>query len=67
MIQSLNMTRMFEIPYSIHNMGLHWKIPIKDNMIDFYPTTHSFYDPDTKVKGKGIKSFLEYIGKTEPN
>ena len=64
--QALEMSDNFNITYSIHNMGMHWKIPMEDYSIDFYPTTHSWYDPSTGKKGKGIQSFLEYIGKSEP-
>ncbi len=65
--QSVDMGNNFDLLYTIHNMGLHWKIPMEDYSIDFYPTTHSWYDPSTKAKGKGLESFLIYIGKTEPD
>jgi hypothetical protein len=64
--QSEQMVFDFELTYSSHNMGMHWKITMTDYSIDFYPTTHSWYDPSTGKRGKGIKEFLEYIGKTIP-
>ena len=51
--KALEMVFDFEIIYTSHNMGLHWKIPMEDYSIDFYPTTHSWYDPSTGKKGKG--------------
>jgi hypothetical protein len=66
MKKSLKMIKDFELSYSSHNMDLHWKIPIKDYSIDFYPTTHSWYDPSTRKRGKGMETFLIYIEKTEP-
>ena len=64
--QSIETFLEFDILYSLHNNGLHWKIPMEDYSIDFYPTTHSWYDPMLKKRGKGIESFLVYIGKIEP-
>ena len=64
--QSEKMVFDFDLTYTSHNMGMHWKIPMEDYSIDFYPTTHSWYDSSTGKKGKGIQSFLEYIGKSEP-
>ncbi len=64
--QAIKVLLEFNIPHSSHNMGLHWKIPMEDYSIDLYPTTHSWYDPSMKKGGKGLESFLAYIGKLEP-
>lgn len=64
--QSMETFSIFNILYTPYNNGLHWKIHIEDCSIDFYPTTHSWYDPVLKKRGKGIESFLIYIGKIEP-
>ena len=61
------MIKEHELTFSSHNMGMHWKIPKEDYSIDFYPTTHSWYDPSTEKRGKGIQCFLEYIGSVEPD
>ena len=65
--QSSNMMKEYELTFSSHNMGVHWKVQMEDYFVDFYPTTHSWYDPSIRKRGKGIQSFLEYIGKIEPS
>jgi hypothetical protein len=64
--QSKNMIKNFELSYTSYNHGLHWKIPVDNYIINFYPTTHTWYDSCLERKGKGIESFLIYIGKKEP-
>ena len=54
------------IPYVSKNMSLHYMIPFKNTIIDFYPTTGKIYDKSTGFKGKGIKTLLEYMEITEP-
>jgi hypothetical protein len=64
--QSKKMIEDFELTYTSHNMNLHWKIPVKNYIMDFYPTTHTWVDMHQRTQGKGIQSFLSYIGKVEP-
>jgi len=64
--QSQMMLFNFDLECTSHNMGVHWKIPVENYVMDFYPTTHSWYDPTTGKRGKGIKRFLEFIGKLTP-
>jgi hypothetical protein len=64
--QSKDMIDNFELQYTAYNNGLHWKIPVKNYIMDFYPTTHTWVDVHQRTQGKGIASFLSYIGKVEP-
>jgi hypothetical protein len=56
----------FELEYTSHNAGLLFKISVDNYIIDFYPTTQTWHDAKINRKGKGIDSFLTYIGKIEP-
>ncbi len=39
------------------NNGMQWRI----SGIDFYPTTHKWFDQKNEFKGYGIESFIKYI------
>lgn len=56
-----------DIHYAVLNHNLHWQIAVDNSMIDFYPTTHTWYDKDAGRKGRGLEEFVLYIGKAEPD
>ena len=39
------------------NQDMHWKI----NGVNFYPTTHRWFDIRKDYRGEGIKQFTKYI------
>lgn len=52
--------RMFKsagFEWDSFNNGLHWKLA----GMDFYPTTHKWFDNKNDFRGEGIKEFIKYI------
>ena len=64
--QNTQILNDFDLEFSVHNNGYHYIVSHHNYTINFYPSTGKWYDSITERKGKGMQSFLEYIGKTEP-
>lgn len=50
-----------ELQYTEYNNGLQWKVVVDDKSVDYFPTTGSFYEAATGLKGKGLNQFLLFM------
>ena len=51
----------YELEYTEYNNGLHWKVVNGDKSVDYFPTTGSYFEPATGLKGKGLEQFLLFM------
>ena len=45
----------------LHYVDIKANGHIRVNDVDFWCTTEKFYDAKADIKGKGLKSFIEYL------
>lgn len=58
----LEATKAFKaakISFEKLNNGIHWKI----GSINFYPTTHKWFDETTGDRGRGLKEVVDFLKK----
>lgn len=51
---AIEVLEMLGMPYTVHNNGLHLKLGVPGNQVDFWPTTSKFRCPITGKSGVGL-------------